>query len=50
VAREPTQYVEDVENIHTIYKKEYVLPVDLEKQQKSGNTTGQETKANITRF
>jgi hypothetical protein len=34
VAKDPTQYAEDVGNTHTIYKKEYVLPVVLEKLQK----------------
>jgi len=44
VAKKPILSAEDVENMHITYKKEYAAPVDLEKVQKSENTTGHEIK------
>jgi len=44
VAKKPILSADDAENMHTIYKKEYAAPVDLEKAQKSENSTGQELK------
>jgi hypothetical protein len=40
VVREPIQYAEDAEIIHSIFKKEYVLLVDLGKQKKLDIITG----------
>ena len=42
--KEHIRYAEDVENMLTISKKEYVLLVVLEKQQRSEDTAGQEQK------
>lgn len=44
MAKKPIQCADDAENMHTIYKKEYVLHADLEKAQKLENSTGQELK------
>ena len=46
MAKDPTQYAEDVGNMHTIYKKEYVPPADLEKLQKYEIISGLEIKYN----
>jgi hypothetical protein len=47
VVKEYILYAEDVENMHIISKKEYVLLVVLENLLKSENTTGRELKTKI---
>jgi len=40
VAKEPIQFAEDVESMHFIFKREYVLLVDLVIQKKLDTITG----------
>ena len=48
MAKKPILSADVAVNMHTIFKKEYVVPADLEKAQKSENTTGQELRIKLT--